>query len=208
MSNTCLPCCANSANAFFINLLLMATQRSSFPTTFAHLGTQHLLGVYEAGPQRLRQALAELTEDDLRAHPRGADAWSIHQIVLHMADSEMMGAARVRQTISQSAREFAYYNQAIWAEKLGYASQPHEAFEDALMLLGMLRRTTGRLFRNATTEAWSRTAIHAEMGEVTLRNLLELYADHIERHLGQILDSRQLLGKPLTMPLLLEERLY
>jgi hypothetical protein len=35
-----------------------------------------------------------------------------------------------------------------------------------------------------------------------------LYADHSERHVGQILDSRQRLNRPLEMKQLLAKRLF
>jgi hypothetical protein len=46
------------------------------------------------------------------------------------------------------------------------------------------------------------------MGEVTLRQLLELYADHSERHLDQIQAVRIALSKPTALPELLPNRLY
>lgn len=49
---------------------------------------------------------------------------------------------------------------------------------------------------------------HPESGEITLRSILELYSDHSERHIWQILQRRKLMGKPLDFPLILDERLY
>jgi hypothetical protein len=43
---------------------------------------------------------------------------------------------------------------------------------------------------------------------VTLRNLLELYADHSERHVAQIVERRERLGVPVDLAPLLAERLY
>jgi hypothetical protein len=43
---------------------------------------------------------------------------------------------------------------------------------------------------------------------MSLRNLLELYADHGERHLDQILDCRARMGKQLDLPSLLPRRLF
>jgi len=67
---------------------------------------------------------------------------------------------------------------------------------------------SGSLFARAPEAAWARTGRHAEWGEMTLRQLLELYADHGERHLSQILARREALGRPLAMDPLLPERLY
>jgi hypothetical protein len=77
-----------------------------------------------------------------------------------------------------------------------------------MALLRLLRRVTGRIFTAAQGDDWSASAIHPDYGEITLRNLLELYADHSERHVEQILECRRLLRSPLEMEALLPKRLY
>jgi hypothetical protein len=64
------------------------------------------------------------------------------------------------------------------------------------------------LLEQAPAEDWVRSGTHPAFGVVILRNLLELYADHIERHIEQILDSRARLGRPLNMEAILPRRLY
>ena len=65
-----------------------------------------------------------------------------------------------------------------------------------------------RIFTSAQGDDWAASAIHPDHGEITLRNLLELYADHSERHVEQILVCRRLLRSPLEMESLLPRRLY
>lgn len=43
-----------------------------------------------------------------------------------------------------------------------------------------------------------RTGIHPEHGEMTVQDLLDMYADHGEGHRDQILEIRRLLGTPMT----------
>jgi hypothetical protein len=76
------------------------------------------------------------------------------------------------------------------------------------MILYRFRLNTRKFLKNATTTDWTNTGIHPEWGNLSLRHLLELYADHSERHIGQILELRKLLNKSLDFPLLLEKRLY
>ena len=64
------------------------------------------------------------------------------------------------------------------------------------------------MLRAATPTQWERAANHPRYGPLTLRNLLELYADHTERHVGQIIRIRELIGRPLAMSLLLPDRPY
>lgn len=180
---------------------------SRFPATFTHLGTPVLLRAYEAGPRRLRQALTGLSREDLRAKPEPA-VWCIQEVVMHVADSELNGAARIRLVRAQPGSSFYSYDQDVWAHVFRYRDADEHAVEAAIDLFEALRVTTLPLFASATDADWHATGIHPEHGTVTLRNLLELYADHSERHIAQIVQRRGRLGHPIILPPLLPERLY
>lgn len=167
-----------------------------------------LLTAYVEGPQRMRRAIEGLSEEELRTRSRGAERWSIHEIILHSVDSEVQGTLRIRKVWAEPSPLLPYSDQDAWARELAYASEGREARECALSLLALLRQHTVRLFERATPGDWAKVGTHPEYGEVTLRNLLELYADHSERHLEQILEGRRLLGRTLTMSSLLPRRLY
>ncbi len=178
-----------------------------FPTAYQNLDIKKLLRVYDTGPQRIKQILEGLSENELKMYPREGK-WSIFQIIVHLADSEIMGAARIRQTFTQADRRFALYDQNVWAEVFDYQNMDMAAFYNAIKLFETLRLTTSAIFHKATESDWQKTGIHPEIGEVSLRNLLELYADHSERHISQIMECRQLLDKSINIPMLLETRLY
>lgn len=185
----------------------MATEPLQFPKKYSTLSTAQLLETFDAGPQRFWQIVKGLEEKDLKAHPRPGK-WSIQEIVMHMADAEIMGAARIRQTFAQPGSHYAIYDQDIWAQQFGYQEQNMTVVQHALKLFEALRRTSSHIFHRSKSADWDKKAFHAEFGHLSLRQLLELYADHSERHIGQILDLRLLIGKELHFPLLLAERLY
>ena len=185
----------------------MIPNSSTFPDLYVQIKTDKLLEVFDQGPVRLRNVLADLTHEHLKAKPRPGK-WSIQEIIMHVADSEIMGAARVRQAYTQPGSSFAAYDQDVWANHLGYQEQDNPAVQNALNLFESLRRTTSVIFHHARVEDWGKIGVHAEHGEITLRNLLELYADHSERHIEQILSIRSLLDKTIEFQLLLESRLY
>lgn len=185
----------------------MTQHQSTFPKIYAPLTTAELLHAFDAGPPRLPQVITGLTEQDLKAHAKPGK-WSIQEIVLHLADAEIMGAARIRQAYAQPGCAFAVYDQAVWARMLGYQSRDGAALQTALKLFEYLRRASSAIFHQARNGDWQKTGNHPEFGPLTLRQLLELYADHSERHLAQILDLRALLGKGLDFSLMLEKRLY
>jgi hypothetical protein len=170
--------------------------------------TPQLIVAFAAGPARYREAIQGLSDDQIRARPRGPDRWSIQEIIMHTADSEMQGTFRIRKTWSEPGALWPIHDQDIWSREIDYQGQSEEARGRALTLVSLLREQSLPIFRRATADDWARWGTHAEFGDLTLRNLLELYADHMERHVEQILDSRDRLGRPLAMQPLLPRRLY
>jgi len=186
---------------------MVGAKQARFPEVYSKLTTEELLQAYAAGPERIRRVLAGLMDADLIARPRPGK-WSIQEIAAHVTDSELIGAGRIRLTYAQPGGNLAFYNQDVWCQALGYQNFDSAGLDVILQLFEALRATTARIFRAANEEDWRKTGVHREFGHVTLRHLLELYADHSERHLEQILQIRELLGKPLQFPLLLKTRLY
>lgn len=179
----------------------------TFPNTYKNLDTDLLISAFAAGPQRIRKAVDGLSEEQLYVQPRPGK-WSIKEMVVHLADAEIMGAARIRQTYAEPGSSFAVYNQEAWAMAFQYNRFPATKWRAALRLFEALRETTLPIFEDAMPEDWQKTGTHPEWGMLTLRQLLELYADHSERHLQQVLHIRALLGQSLDLSLLLKTRLY
>jgi hypothetical protein len=180
----------------------------AFPDVLAHRETQDLVQVFAEGPARVRSAVDGLEESDLRARPRGPGTWSILEIVLHLADAEIMGAARIRQGLAEPGAAFGVYDQDRWATQLRYGTAGLDDLAAGLALFGNLREATVGVFRRMRYAEWENTGVHPEWGVLTVRQLLELYADHGERHIRQILAIRARLGRPLDLPVRLERPLY
>lgn len=179
----------------------------SFPDTYSTLSTERLREAFAAAPGRIEASLAGLTEDRLRARLIPGK-WSIHEIVLHATDSECLGAVRIRQALGDNHTRFPSYDQDRWSAMLRYAERSPAIRGAMLRLFRAQREASSELFAAATPQEWRREGIHPEWGPMTLRQILELYADHGERHLAQILERRRLLGAPLDLPPLLPVRLY
>jgi uncharacterized damage-inducible protein DinB len=180
---------------------------STFPS-YSQYTTAELQRAYSAAPDHLRSAVSGLSHEELHAHPRPGK-WSIIEIARHLADSEVVGAGRIRSAWSEPGSNFVGYNQDRWAAALAYQTTDSVGLDVTLSLFEALRRATVVVFQRASQNDWlHRWGMHPEHGPITLRNLLELYADHGERHLGQILALRTLLGRPLELPVFLPERLY
>jgi len=186
----------------------MQSKSQPFPDYSAYSDEQ-LLTAYSAGPYRLRQSIMNLDEDDLRARPRGPEKWSIHELVQHVFDSELQGAFRVRKVIAEPGAALPGYDQDRWTPRLGHQQASAEVRNLCLDAFLAMREMTARLFAFVPSSQWDELkGTHPDFGEVTLRNLLQLYADHSERHIEHILESRKLLGRAIEMPQLLPVRLY
>ncbi len=182
-------------------------RKADFPDAYRGISTRDLLTVYKAGPTRLGGILAGLTDEELKARPR-EDKWSIQEIAMHVADAEIMGAARLRQALAEPGATFALYDQDAWTRALGYQSRDRKALENAVRLFSALRTGSTLLLETAKEQDWTKWGNHADWGPLTVRQLLELYADHGERHIEQIVAARALLGNTLIVPRLLPKRLY
>ncbi len=179
---------------------------AAWPETYSNYDANMLIATFAAGPARLRESIKGLSEDHLSARPR-LGKWSIKEVVAHVTDSEIQGIFRFRMVWAQPGNIWPVFNQDIWAREHEHQSLSAEELENSINLFEALRKATTPLLRKATAEDWEKHGVHPEMGPVTLRGLLELYADHSERHIDQILTMRTMLGVPIDMPLLLEKRL-
>lgn len=185
----------------------MQTTTTPLSKAFDGLTNEYLLDVYASGPARLKQAVEALSEEELSVFPFEGK-WSIKEIVFHVLDAELVGSIRFRQTITQSDVHLPFYNQEIWTKEMEYQQRDIYALNEALEMFRLLRAANTRLLRSVTENQWQLSAYHPERGEITLRQLLELYADHGERHIEQVLARRRLFGNNIDLPVILDKRLY
>jgi hypothetical protein len=117
----------------------------------------------------------------------GPGKWTIRQLAAHIADSETVGATRLRWVVAQPGSTLKAYDQDAWALHLGYTSlDPQQALE----LVRSVRRWTASMLRTLPDSAWTQTAIHEERGELTLLDLVKGYIKHTESHAHQIATIR------------------
>jgi hypothetical protein len=144
---------------------------------------QELLDRFADGADLIRNAATLIPPDQLDQAPAVGE-WSGRQVLVHLLDSELVGAGRFRQLLAEDHPDLYMYDQAGWAEHLGYAAvDPAQALE----LAATIRSDTAALLRRVVTaESWLRTAIHARRGPMDLVALLQLYIGHVEGHLEQL----------------------
>ena len=106
--------------------------------------------------------------------------WSIHEHLVHIADSEVNSYIRCRRLIAEPGEALMAYDENGWASALGYAER---SAEDALDLFRILRQQTYDLIKGLPESTWAHTCFHSENGDMTLDDWLEVYAAHIPEHL-------------------------
>jgi hypothetical protein len=144
--------------------------------------------LYGRGWDMLQEVLDEMPREMWQYKPSPKD-WSIHEILVHLADSESNSYGRFRAAIAQPGLTIMAYDQDVWAVKLDYHSR---SWEDALQLLRWVRKLTYDLLKSlydAPDELWLQTIHHPERGVITLDDVLDIYADHIPGHIQQIHDN-------------------
>jgi len=116
-------------------------------------------------------------------------AWSIRQIMAHLADSELVAAMRFRQVIAEDNPTLVAFNQDAWTAKLDYQRRKPKV---SLEQFRRLRSENHELLRTLPESDFEeRAGTHTENGPMTLRQLLEGYAQHAEQHAAQMQALRE-----------------
>lgn len=107
--------------------------------------------------------------------------WTAREILCHLADTELVFAVRLRQTLAEPHHVIQPFDQDRWAAT--YASFDARA---ALAVFTSVRNWNLKLIDTATEEAFSKPVTHPERGEMTFRTIVETMAGHDLNHLGQM----------------------
>ena len=138
-----------------------------------------LLLALRSAPERLAKLTSEAPHDSTAARASG-DGWSVCQIVGHMCAVESPYRARLVRISLEDHPHVA----AISCITGDYA--PETPIAILVETFAMLRRETVRFLESLAPLARGRTAVHAELGKITLRSQVEALSAHDEEHLAQI----------------------
>ena len=148
-----------------------------------------LIGAYAAGPARLREAVAGLTEEQLRARPI-AGKWSSHEVVCHVADFEPVYLDRMKRVLAENEPTMFGGDPDQVAAALAYDARDTQ---EELAVVEACRREMTRILRTLPEAAFQRRGIHSEAGPLTLQQLLTSVTNHIPHHVGFIQEKRRAL---------------
>ncbi len=137
---------------------------------------------YGQGPALLARALRRFPRKMWKFKP-APNRWSIHEILVHLADSETNAYLRARRFLAEPGQNVLAYDQDVWAQKLDYHRQDTR---DALALVRLVRKLTYALLRRAPDAAWEARCTHPEHPDYSFERWLEIYSGHIPGHIRQM----------------------
>jgi hypothetical protein len=151
---------------------------------------QKLTEQYRRGYEAVAEALLKLDPQELDARP-APNKWSVREIIHHLADSEMIAAARLRYLLGQDRPTIHGYDQDEFARRL-YYDRPHEV---SLELFRLVRESTSEILDRLTPAEWIREGTHTEVGPYGVEGWLKTYAGHAHKHATQIRVARDAAAK-------------
>ena len=158
---------------------------------------QNLVDRYEGGAEKVAHAVKNLTAEDMLCVPEpsaGVGKWSIHQVVVHIADAEAAFADRIRRMIAEDNPRLEAWDENMFVARLFYEKQ---SAQDAAELIRLTRLQVARILRAAGPAALARKGNHTERGPVTVAEALQHASDHLDHHVKFIHDKRANMGKEM-----------
>lgn len=171
----------------FANRAAGAAERAASYTAglLRMLGDRDPLDVLRETPARLRRAAASVAPDRLNI-PEAPGKWSMGQVLMHLEDSELVGAHRYRMALAEDRPPIVGYDQDRWVARLHPGAGSVADVEGCLEVFETVRRANVRLLARLSPADFARAGLHAERGEESVGHMMRLYAGHDLVHLRQL----------------------
>ena len=133
----------------------------------SYLGDQEPIRCSTGHPSQLERRLRDVAPELLIRRP-APEKWSIAEIVAHLADAELAMGWRLRNMLANPGVALTWWDQAVWAERLGYAQQEASG---AARVFRALRESNLRLLESVPRTRWVECyGVHEVRGRQTVRS--------------------------------------
>jgi DinB superfamily len=146
---------------------------------------QGILESFGRAPLMLAAALRQFPKKMWLFKP-SRNRWSIHEIILHLADSEATAYILCRGYIADPGSSALEFDAARWAGSLGYF---YQSTREAIEVIPRLRKMTYQLLLTVPEPVWSNTIEHPRHGALNLEKWVHLQERHIPHHLAQMREN-------------------
>jgi hypothetical protein len=145
-----------------------------------------LVEQYLLGPEILRRSISGMTDDQINASPIPSK-WSTRQVVLHLADMELIYADHMKRVIAEQEPRLLGVDDNLYMSRLAYDKRD---VDEEIRMINAVRRHMGRILRSIDADDFERKGIHAMDGPLTLADLLQRATRHIPHH-AQFIDEKR-----------------
>jgi hypothetical protein len=126
--------------------------------------------------------LKNLSNEQINYKP-AENKWSVHEIITHLADTEVQSHVRFRTILANKVPYMVYFDEMDWSIILEYTQIN---LEESLEVIKLMRRVNYNLLSRLKPEDFNKRGIHSTRGELTLKDLVNSYINHVDTHLVQI----------------------
>lgn len=140
------------------------------------------LSLLEKTPILLETLLRDLPEGLLRWKP-APERWSIAEVLGHLTDIELLYADRTRRMVTEDTPTLERFDPTSTVVTGDYT---RGSADENLAAFLKARRATTVLLKSIPPDSEDRLAMHAELGMITLGQMLNEWASHDLGHLRQI----------------------
>lgn len=140
------------------------------------------LDSFGLGPSLLQATLRRFPKK-MWCYQPAVDRWSIHDIVIHLADSEASSYMQCRQFITDPQTTELKFDGPRWARSLHYFEQ---SAPGAIQVIFRLRKSTHNLLLSLPDHLWDNVVLDAALGSITLKRWMTIQERHIPGHIDQM----------------------
>jgi hypothetical protein len=145
---------------------------------------------YAAGGPLLAYATSGLSPE-LEANPVGPGSWSIAQLTVHLLDSDLVIADRIKRVIAEDEPALLAFDEDLWIDRLDPGAFP---IEEVVNLFAAHRHWMARILRSRPEADFARVGMHSEAGRKSLADLVATAVGHLDHHLRFLFGKRATLG--------------
>lgn len=143
---------------------------------------------------QLVTAIDGLSEEQTTWKPK-LESWSVLEVLTHLVDHSIVVSFRIRDILAGTEAQLPAFNQDAWVSgqyaNAGKVSDVLQTFH-ALLLYNSL------LLSRLDAEDLEKTGVNAKGETVSVKQIVEGFTNHVQRHLGQIDRIKQAAGFALS----------
>ena len=141
------------------------------------------LEIYKDNYNPIFDILATLSNEQI-IHKPAENKWSIHEVMTHLADTEIQSHVRMRTILANKEAIMIYFDEMDWSVILEYTKVD---LKESLDVIKLMRSVNYNLLSRLSPDQFNKSGIHSVRGETSLKELVGFYVQHVNEHLDQII---------------------